>query len=145
MDSEAMRKIVLRGHKGIEGKAEGEALVTKNPINLFADVDPVTGKVISKATLPDLYGKSIAGKVLVFPTGKGGTWSVWWLAELAERGVGPKAMINVRSHPIFVHAAIVSKVPLVDRLDKNPLEIIETGDYVRVDAKQGIIEVEKKN
>jgi predicted aconitase with swiveling domain len=40
--------------------------------------------------------------------------------------------------------AIVLDIPLVDRLDKNPCEVIETGDYVRVDGAKGVVEVTKK-
>jgi hypothetical protein len=32
----------------------------------------------------------------------------------------------------------------VDRLDQNPLEVIATGDYVKIDGDQGIAEVIKK-
>jgi len=34
---------------------------------------------------------------------------------------------------------------MVDRLDKNPLEIIETGDYVKVDGDAGTVEVIKRS
>jgi len=30
---------------------------------------------------------------------------------------------------------------MVDRLDKNPLEVIKTGDWVKVDGDNGIVEV----
>jgi predicted aconitase with swiveling domain len=38
----------------------------------------------------------------------------------------------------------VAGIPLVDRLDKDPISTIETGDYVWVDADTGIVLVEKK-
>ena len=48
------------------------------------------------------------------------------------------------THPVWAALAIVLKIPLVDRLDKNPCEVIETGDYVKVDGAKGIVEVTKK-
>jgi hypothetical protein len=33
---------------------------------------------------------------------------------------------------------------LVDRLDKNPCEVIATGDWVKVDAEKGTVEITKK-
>ncbi len=45
---------------------------------------------------------------------------------------------------MFAYASIVMNIPTVDELDKNPLEIIETGDWVKVDASKGIVEVTKK-
>jgi hypothetical protein len=35
-------------------------------------------------------------------------------------------------------------VPAVTDLDKDPTEVISTGDWVKVDADNGIVEVTKK-
>jgi hypothetical protein len=35
------------------------------------------------------------------------------------------------------------RVPSITDLDRDPLGIIETGDWVRVDADQGIVEIRK--
>ncbi|NVM23840.1 MAG: DUF126 domain-containing protein [Desulfobacterales bacterium] len=144
-----MAKIILKGHKGIGGVAEGEALVTKNALSYIFDVggiwlDPMSAKVTNKQEMPDWYGKDLAGKVLVFPTGRGGIFSTAMLMGLAKKGLGPKAMINVKTHPVFAYASIVLDIPTVDGLDKNPCEVIETGDYVRVDAQKGMVEITKK-
>lgn len=144
-----MAKIILKGHKGIGGSAEGEALVCQEPVNLMADTgnvwdNPKDTTFTNKVATPSVYGKSFAGKVLVFPTGKGGIFSTNIMMDIAEVGSAPKAIINVRAHPVWVVLAIVTNIPLVDRLDKNPCEVIETGDYVKVDAQVGIVEVTKK-
>ena len=144
-----MEKVILKGHKGIGGVAEGEALVTRDPISHMSDVggvwaDPMSHVATNKLSLPELYGKDLAGKVLVFPTGKGGIFSTALIMGLVRRGLGPKAMINVRTHPVYTLAAIVTNIPTVDGLDKDPCEVIETGDYVKVDAEKGIVEVTKK-
>jgi predicted aconitase with swiveling domain len=144
-----MPKIVLKGHKGIGGVAEGEALVCQEPINLMADTGNVwedLGDVTftNKVGTPSAYGKSFAGKVLVFPTGKGGIFSTNIMMDAATVGSLPKAIINVMAHPVWVAMAIVINIPLVDRLNKNPCEVIETGDWVRVDARRGTVEVTKK-
>jgi len=140
----APKKIVLKGHKGIGGVAEGEAIVSQEPISWYADIDQWTGVVICKTTLPEMVGTNFAGKILVFPTGKGGIFSPQLIADLADRGLGPKAMVNVWAHPVFVEAARWTNIPLVDRLDKDPTKVIETGDWVKVDAPKGIVEVTKK-
>src|SRR5512143_1060132 len=144
-----MTNIVLKGHKGIGGIAEGEALVCQEPINLMADTGNVwrdMGDVTftNKVATPSVYGKSFAGKVLVFPTGKGGIFSTNIMMDAATAGSVPKAIINVMAHPVWVAMAIVINIPLVDRLNKNPCEVIETGDWVKVDAQRGIVEVTKK-
>jgi len=144
-----MAKIVLKGHKGIGGTAEGEALVSKNALSYIFDVGgiwlhPMSAKVTNKKEMPDWYGKDLAGKVLVFPTGRGGIFSTAMLMGLARKGLGPKAMINVKTHPVFTYASIVLDIPTVDRLNKNPCDVIETGDWVKVDAQKGIVEVTKR-
>jgi predicted aconitase with swiveling domain len=145
-----MAKIVLKGHKGIGGIAEGEALVCQEPINLMADTgnvwrDPGDVTFTNKVATPSVYGKSFAGKVLVFPTGKGGIFSTNIMMDAASFGSVPKAIINVMAHPVWVAMAIVMNIPLVDRLNKNPCEVIETGDWVNVNAQRGTVEVTKKD
>jgi predicted aconitase with swiveling domain len=144
-----MKKIILKGHKGIGGTAEGEALVTRNALSYIFDVggiweQPMSAKVTNKIEMPDWYGKDLANKVLVFPTGRGGIFSTAMLMGLVKKGLGPKAMINIRTHPVFAYASILLNIPTVDELDKNPLEIIESGDWVKVNAEKGIVEVTKK-
>ncbi len=144
-----MAKIILKGHKGIGGTAEGEALVCQEPVNLMADTgnvwtDPKDTTFTNKIGTPSVFGKSFAGKVLVFPTGKGGSFSTNIMMDVATVGSTPKAIINVKAHPVWVVLSILLNIPLVDRLNKNPCDVIETGDYVKVDGKKGIVEVTKK-
>jgi predicted aconitase with swiveling domain len=144
-----MKKIILKGHKGIGGKAEGEALVCQEPVNLMADTGNVWTDLrdttfTNKIGTPSVYGKSFAGKVLIFPTGKGGIFSTNIMMDVATLGGAPRAIINAKAHPVWTALAIVLNIPLVDRLNKNPCEVIETGDYVKVDASKGIVEVTKK-
>jgi predicted aconitase with swiveling domain len=144
-----MAKIILRGHKGIGRTSEGEALVCQEPVNLMADTgnvwtDPGDATFTNKVGTPSVYGKSFAGKVLVFPTGKGGIFSTNIMMDMVAVGTAPKAIVNIQAHPVWAVLAIELNIPLVDRLDKNPCEVIKTGDWVKVDAENGIIEVTKK-
>jgi predicted aconitase with swiveling domain len=144
-----MEKIVLKGHKGIGGVTEGEAVVSKNALSFIFDVggiwlDPMSAKVTNKTEMPDWYGQDLANKVIVFPTGRGGIFSTAMLMGLVNKGLGPKAMINIKTHPVFAYASIVMDIPTVDELDQNPCEVIETGDWVRVDAPKGTVEITKK-
>ena len=94
-----MTKIILKGHKGIGGVAEGEALVCQEPINLMADTgnvwtDLTDTTFTSRVGTPSVYGRSFAGKVLVFPTGKGGIFSTNIVMDVATVGCAPKARPN---------------------------------------------------
>jgi predicted aconitase with swiveling domain len=132
----------LKGHIINEGVAEGEAIVTTIPFSFLGELDPETGKVPSPSH--ELFGQSLAGKVFIFPTGKGSSMApaIAWYAMLA--GNAPCAMVCERAEPVVASAAITINIPMLDRLEKNPVEVIKTGDYVRVDAIEGIVEITRK-
>ena len=136
-------KIILRGRKVVGGVAEGEALVTTDTISGWGGIDPRTGNVIE--TRHELRGQSFKDKVLVFPGAKGSSgWSHYFhLARLS--GAAPKAMIfNVMTTKVAL-GAVVTRAPAVTDLDRDPLRVIETGDWVRVDGDAGTVEITKKS
>ncbi|PZR98791.1 MAG: hypothetical protein DLM69_08160, partial [Candidatus Chloroheliales bacterium] len=92
-------------------------------------VDPDSGIVTE--TTHELYGQSVAGKVLVFPTGKGSTVGSYTIYRLKKNGHAPIAIINRESEPIVAVGAIISNIPMVDEVD---ISQIRTGDHVRVDG-----------
>ncbi len=138
-----MMKIVLRGRKVVGGCAEGEALVTKERISGWGGIDPRTGTVIE--TRHELKGVSFAGKVLVFPGAKGSSgWSSQFhIARLA--GKAPVAMLFNEMTTKIALGAVVAHAPSVTDFDRDPLGVIETGDWVKVDGDMGIVEVTKKS
>ncbi|WP_067936664.1 aconitase X swivel domain-containing protein [Alicyclobacillus kakegawensis] len=137
-----MNRIVLRGRTIVPGFAEGEALVTHQEISGWGGVDAASGTIIESRH--ELRGKSFKGKVLIFPGAKGSSgWSgVFHTARLA--GSAPKAMLfNVITSKVAL-GAIVTRVPAVTDFDCDPLSIINTGDWVRVDGDNGVVEVIKQ-
>jgi predicted aconitase with swiveling domain len=144
-----MAKITLKGHKGIGGVGEGEAIVCQEPINLMADTghvwnDQTDATFTNKLGTPSVFGRSFKDKVLVFPTGKGGIFSTNILMDMAAAGTRPKAIVNVQAHPVWAALSIELGIPLVDRLDKNPCEVIKDGDWVKVDGQAGTVEITQK-
>jgi predicted aconitase with swiveling domain len=137
-----MTEIILKGHRVTKGKARGEALVSKFPISFMGGVDSERGVVVERGH--ELEGMSISDKVLVFPTGKGSTLGSYQLYELALQKKAPKAIINVRADSIVAIGAIIGDIPMIDRLERDPLEIIRTGDLVEVDADLGSVKIEKR-
>jgi hypothetical protein len=129
----------LKAHIVSRGRAEGSALVTSQPISFLGSVDPMTGVVIEKGH--ELAGKTIKGKVLVFPSGKGSTVGSYVIYQLKKNGAAPSAMINIKTEPIVAVGAIISGIPLVDRVEKDPITTIKTGDKVLVDAIVGSVEI----
>ena len=136
------KPIVLRGRKVVGGMAEGEALVTTQTISGWGGMNPMKGTIIE--TRHELRGVSFKDKVLVFPGAKGSSgWSVvFHTTRLA--GTAPKAMIFNEMTTKVALGAVVMRVPSVTDLDRNPLDVIETGDWVVVDGDAGVVEVRKK-
>jgi len=122
--------MILKGRIICEGRAEGEALVTSQPISFFGGVDPRTGIVVEKGH--ELEGKCVKDKILVFPTGKGSTVGSYVIYQLKKNGVAPKAIINQECETIVAVGSIISNIPCVDRID---ISKIRTGNRVRVNGK----------
>lgn len=116
------------------GQASGEALVSSAPLGFLGGVDPETGMVI-EANHP-LVGQCVAGKVLVFPTGKGSTVGSYTLYRLARRGRAPCAIINARSEAIVAVGAIMAEIPMVDLVD---ISLFHSGDWVTVNGEEIVI------
>ncbi len=137
-----MAEIVMKAHRVSKGKASGEALVSRSPVSFLGGIHPETGLVVEKGH--EIEGMNVSGKILVFPVGKGSTAGSFQLYELACCQNAPKAIINLRADPVVAIGAIISRIPMVDQLEKNPMETIKTGDYVEVDADQGVVKVKPK-
>jgi len=118
----------LKGRIIYKGKAEGEALVTSQPISFYGGVDPATGVVIEKGH--ELQGQSVKGKILVFPTGKGSTVGSYTLYRMKKNGTAPAGMINGECETVVAVGAIISEIPCVDKIDTSK---IKTGDKVQIE------------
>jgi predicted aconitase with swiveling domain len=127
---------VLTGRVIKAGRAEGAALVSPEPIGFFGMVDAESGIVIERGH--PLVGHSIAGRVLVFPTGKGSTVGSYSLYRLAKAGLAPAVIINAESEQIVAVGAIIGDIPMVDQVD---ITQIHTGDWVVVDGEQVTVHI----
>ena len=126
----------LQGRKIYPGVVDGEAMVTSMGISFFGGVDPDTGVVVEKDH--ELKGQSIAGKVLVFPTGKGSTVGSYTIYRLAHNGLAPAAVINAECETITAVGCIIAEIPCVDKI---PIQNIKTGVKVLVDGEAGVVEI----
>ena len=130
---------LVRGRKISGGRAEGLALVSHEPISFFGGVNPDSGIVTEKGH--ELEGTSVKDRVLVFPDGKGSTVGSYTMYRMKRNGVAPAAIVNVECEPIVAVGAIISDIPALDRLEKNPLTLFQTGKRLKVDADRSLVEV----
>jgi hypothetical protein len=119
----------LKGRIISKGTTQEEAMVTSQPISFYGGVDPNTGEIIEKGH--ELQGKSVKGKILVFPNGKGSTVGSYTLYRMKKNGVAPAGMINKECETVVAVGAIISEIPCVDKIDTSK---IKKGDVIRIDG-----------
>jgi hypothetical protein len=139
------RQHVLQGRGCAAGQFEGEVVVSRQSFGFWQGLDPQTGVVIDKRH--DLCGALIKGKAFAFPYGRGSTGTPGIFLEAVRNGCAPAAIVNVKSEPMIIMCALLAEaffkvaIPIVDSLEGNPAELLQTGDRVRIDGTTGVIEV----
>lgn len=118
----------------MSGKAKGTVIKLDEPLSFLGGVDGSTGDLRVGG------GGNVAGKVLVFPKGKGSTVGSFVMYDLMVHGVAPAAVINESAETIVATGAVISSIPMVDSVPS--IDIFEDGDQVTVDATAGTVEVE---
>ncbi|UCH06022.1 MAG: DUF126 domain-containing protein [Candidatus Thorarchaeota archaeon] len=129
----------LQGRKIYKGKVQGEALVTAVDLSFYGGVDPETGEVVEKDH--PLEGLSVAGKILVMPSGKGSTVGSYVLYALRKADKAPAAIVNKETDPVIAVGSIISEIPTVDSID---ITKIENGQTVEVDADRGVVSIHER-
>ncbi|MEM2001185.1 MAG: DUF126 domain-containing protein, partial [Candidatus Methanomethylicaceae archaeon] len=114
-----MQERTYRGRGVAKFVGKGEALVSRQGISFFGGVDPTTGLIREKGH--DLCGQDVTGKVLVFPKGKGSTVGSYVLYQLKKNGHAPAGIINVETEAIIATGCILAEIPLVDKLEVDPI------------------------
>ena len=124
----------MQGRKIFKGKVIGEALVTGDDISFYGGCDPETGEIVEKGH--HLEGKSVSGKVLVFPSGKGSTVGSYVLYAWKKAEKAPLAIVNIIMDPVVAVGCIISEIPAVDQID---IGKIKNGQKIEVDADNGVV------
>lgn len=130
--------VIIKGRGISGGTGTGPLLVSPEPISFLSGVDPETGMIVEEGH--PLRGENIAGRVLVFPHGKGSTVGSYVIYALKRNGRAPAAMINTEAEPIIATGAIIGGIPLVDRPEKE-ISGVSNGTEVTVDGDTGEIEI----
>ncbi len=133
--------MIIKGHTIQEGLVEGEAIVSQTPFSFLGDFDITSGLINN---LHELAGQSIAGKILVFPSGRGSTTGalVGYYAKMFN--TAPAGIICREAEPVIALNALSNRIPMMDRTDLDPLSAIKTGDRVVLDATRGLLTILNK-
>ena len=124
----------LMGRKIYKGIVKAEALVTKEGISFYGGVDPDTGKIVEIGH--ELEGKSMTGKVLVFPMGKGSTVGSYTMYRMMKNKTAPSAIINEKIDTVIAVGCIISEIPCVDKID---IKKIKNNDLIIVNGTEGYV------
>jgi predicted aconitase with swiveling domain len=138
-----VEEITIKGKKILGGVVSGEAMVSHVPISWVGEIDETNGRIRAKGH--ELEGMSVAGKILVYPESKGSSVAGVILKTLAYLKCAPKAIVMEKQPDhTTIQGIIVGGIPTVYLPGKHPLDLIKTGDFVEVNATDGIITVKKK-
>jgi hypothetical protein len=125
--------MIFNGRPISNGKARGEVIKLEEPLSFLGGVDGSTGDI-------RVRDGNVAGKILVFPRGKGSTVGSYVMYDLKVHGKEPAAVINESAETIVATGAVISSIPMVDQIPS--VRIFEDGDIVSVDATKGTVEIE---
>ncbi len=143
---------ILQGRTLVGGQGKGSALVTRMPMNFTAAFSkPINilpgrrGEV--RDSRHDLFKKNVEGKVLVFPSCIGSTYTGMMLLQAMYEGHGPAAMVVQDGDSLLVSGPILAEVwfdrgiPVVEYQSEELFQKIQSGDQVEVDGDTGEIKV----
>jgi predicted aconitase with swiveling domain len=139
-DMSKKKEIIIRGRAIYPGRAEGEALVSKMPMMGWGNVKADAGYTVERGH--PLYEVPFKGKVLILPYVRGSGGFVSY-GHTKAYGSNPIAMLVTQAMSIPIMAGMILKQPTMTDFDIDPVEAIETGDYVIVDADAGQVRVIK--
>ena len=131
---------ILKCHKGIGPKVQGEALVADDNFSARYDLDRIKG-VFSRPQ-HKLSGKSYDQKILVLNTAKGGVATAWMLHEMSARGISPKGILFNEANTILVQGAALANLTMCDRFeDGDVTQLIKSGEIIEIDPDLGEVRI----
>lgn len=137
---------VFRGRAVLPGDVSGPAWVSARGFNSLASfyrsmVAGSTTAICSDQDNPDLYGKSLTGRILCLPkttgsTSAGATWD-----RVASMGIAPKAMLFAEPIDSLAAAGLLladvwvgSRIVTVDRLGEAFLQCARNDAHIEIAA-----------
>jgi predicted aconitase with swiveling domain len=135
---------VIAGRAVVAGAAEGEALVTSEPLSFWGGFDFKTGEIIDRHH--PLAGARATGRVLAVPFSKGSSTTTAVLLEAVRAGTAPAAIVTTGPDAFFALASIVAgtmydKSFAVVALEPGDFATLVTGMRIVID-RAGLVRIE---
>lgn len=127
------------GRGVVPGRVTAAALVSNEPISGWGGIDPVKGTIIEARH--ELQGVCFTDKALIFPSAKGSSGWSGFFQSTRLLGTAPAALVFNTLSTKAVLGAVVTRVPAVAELDRDPVAGVRTGDTVEVDGDTGTVRI----
>ncbi len=128
----------------IPGKAQGIALVSREPLSFWGGYDWKTGEIIDRRHA--LSGCLATGKVLAVPFTRGSSTTTAVLLEAIRAGTAPAAIITTDTDFFFALASVVAEelyglpLPLVALAEEHFAQL-NTGDEIQINERGLVVVV----
>lgn len=130
----------IKVRKIVRGNVVGEAVVYDGSFSFMGDVDMGNAQIIAESN-PN-KGISIKNKILIYNETKGSSGGMTVLMTLKRKGLAPAGICTIK--PVDYNLAegmILTQIPFVCEPNLDILSEIKTGDLIRLNATEGIIEL----
>ncbi|MEO7371311.1 MAG: aconitase X [Ilumatobacteraceae bacterium] len=127
----------LDGTPHVSGTAAGRVLFADTGVSFMGGVSPVDGRVID--IHHPLHGESVAGQMLVLPSGRGSCAGSLGIFELLLNGHAPRALIFRGGDTILTLGVLIARelfdrgIPVVGLTDAD-FELLSDALYVIIDG-----------
>ncbi len=127
------RSQIIHGRALVVGEAQGEVLVSNEPLSFWGGYDQHTGEIIDRRH--PLSGQVAAGRILALPATRGSSTTTAILLEAIRLGTAPAALLTAGPDPFLALASIVA-----DEMYQKPLPVIalQPDDFARLKTGQEV-------
>ena len=119
----------------VHGKVNGIIQKSNDPINFLGTVDKKTGIISDKNH--DLFEKSIANSILVFPSGIGSSVGAYTIYSIKSNDSAPLAMVCKKADLTVATGCALANIPVLI-ISENKFDSLKNGMKVKINTESNI-------
>ncbi len=119
----------------VHGKINGIVQKSNDPINFLGTVDKKTGIISDKNH--DLFKKSIANTILVFPSGIGSSVGAYTIYSIKSNDSAPLAMVCKKADLTVATGCALANIPVLI-ISENEFDSLKNGMKVKINTESNI-------
>ncbi len=119
----------------VHGKVNGIVQKSNDPINFLGTVDKKTGTISDKNH--DLFEKSIANSILVFPSGIGSSVGAYTIYSIKSNDSAPLAMVCKKADLTVATGCALANIPVLI-ISENEFDSLKNGMKVKINTESNI-------